>query len=139
MGECIISNFGTESTLSLGASVPATASPRFSRGLPSSTAELRRRIITFYADFNTRLRPIPSPFRRLRLTAATPSPRYGISNRESIRRAISFIRFRTTANSSFLALTSFFFFFPLFSLTPFRTLNHRRCDFFEESIECRPV
>lgn len=30
------------------------------RGLPSGTAELRRRIITFYADFNTRLRPTSS-------------------------------------------------------------------------------
>lgn len=46
--------------LSLGVSMPATAIPRLPPGLTTrGTAELRRRIITFYADFNTRLRPIP--------------------------------------------------------------------------------
>lgn len=87
MGKCIIWNFGTESTLSLGVSMPATASPRHRtrlsrRSLPSGTAELRRRIITFYADFNTRLRPIPFPSSFCRSYSVTgfrivdSSPRY---------------------------------------------------------------
>lgn len=70
--------------LSLGVSMPATAIPRLPPGLTTrGTAELRRRIITFYTDFNTRLRPVPSvpPCLRLVGIVSPLSPRYRISNR----------------------------------------------------------
>jgi hypothetical protein len=90
--KCIISKFGAEFTLSPGVSVPATARPAaLGRGLPAS-AELRRRIITFYADFNTRPRVrslSPSRVDRCRPSSCgwslTVPHRYGISNRRKFR------------------------------------------------------
>lgn len=74
-GQCIISNFGAESTLSLGVSMPGLRlrARGTRRGLPSGTAELRRRIITFYVDFNTRLRSA-SPSLTVRRRAYTVAP-----------------------------------------------------------------
>jgi len=133
MGKCIIWNFGTESTLSLGVSMPATASPRHRtrlsrRSLPSGTAELRRRIITFYADFNTRLRPIPFPS-----SSCRSYPVMGISNRRFIA-AISFARssaFKRRRILPALCHASFSFFFSY--------TNHQKYDFFGESnvVGCR--
>lgn len=83
------------------------------RGLPSGTAELRRRIITFYADFNTRLRPIPTPLPSPSCRSHPPTPPLrdfkSVIRRDIVR---SFIRFRT-ANSSFPLYVVLLFLSPI--------------------------
>lgn len=113
--------------LTLRVSVPATASPRLSPGLtPSGTAELRRRIITFYADFNTRLRP-PAPARPSRGRSRHPPSGFRIADS-----ATSFhsSRCRTAPNS----LSSPFYVALLFS-RPARAAAITETRFLRRSIE----
>lgn len=67
-------------------------------GLPSGTAELRQRIITFYADFNTRLRPAlplsPGLARPARSRPGAPSRNF----ESSMPRYHPVARFRTAPN-----------------------------------------
>lgn len=112
--------------LSLGVSMPATAIPRLPPGFTTrGTAELRRRIITFYADFNTRLRPVPSvsPCHRLVGIVSPLSPRCRISNRRFRYRTLQQRReFSSLSRALHASLRS--------------SAIHRRRDFFDDRIEC---
>lgn len=123
-GECIISKFGTRNPPSLTSSFHA-GDCELSRGLsswslPSDTTELRRRIITFYADFNTRLRRFPLPI--VPCPVAAVRPRLPVTAVRIVDSTISSARSPLNdGESSFSFITSSFLFSFLSLFLPHRT------------------
>lgn len=132
MRECIISKFGTEFTLSHSRSFHDGDCDSARAYHPGYRGITPRRIITFYADFNTRLRPILfSPCLRLVGVISFPLPP-PVTGFQIVDSAIQYSRSNSDEFSFPLYVAHFF---SLLCHTPFI----RRRDFFDDRIKCLQI